>query len=100
MSILPDDLRRRLPALYAQEELGEEAIVHARLTAPAMGWTWLVLEFDGEDLMFCLVQGFATELGYTSLGELEESPTPILLDPTWQPVTLAEARQLEARWAA
>lgn len=93
MSILPDELRRRLPALYCQEELGEEAIVHARLTLPALGWTWLVLEFDPEDqLMFCLVIGAETELGYVSLEELESSPMPVRLDGSWHPQTLAAAR--------
>lgn len=93
MSLLPDDLRRRLPALYSQEGLGEEAIVYARLTLPALGWTWWVLEFDPEDqMMFCLVQGIETELGYVSLEELESSPATVRLDEAWEPKTLAAAR--------
>ncbi len=34
-------------------------------------WTWYVLEFDGEDTFFGLVDGLEVELGYFSLSELE-----------------------------
>lgn len=91
-SILTDDIRKSLPALYSQENLGEAAIVHARLISPVLGWSWLLTECDGEDLAFGLVIGFEAELGYVSLAELAESSARVRVDRYWQPMTLAEAR--------
>jgi len=32
--------------------------------SPWMNWTWYAVEFDGKDIFFGLVEGFATEWGY------------------------------------
>jgi Protein of unknown function (DUF2958) len=37
------------------------------------GWTWYVIEFDGEDPFFGLVDWFERELGYFSLRELQRT---------------------------
>ena len=70
MKLLTEELRAKLPKLYEQEKLGENAIVHCKFFTPWSNWTWLVLEFDGKDTFFGLVYGHETELGYFSLSEL------------------------------
>lgn len=68
--LLPADLRLSLPALYANEHI-PDPMVRAKLFTPWTNWTWYVLEFDGDDICFGLVDGHETELGYFSISELE-----------------------------
>lgn len=72
MQLLPQFIRKQLPALYSQEELGQNAIAYAKFFTPDSGWTWYATEFDGEDIFFGLVDGFEAELGYFSLSELQQ----------------------------
>lgn len=74
-SLLPGELRERIPALYATED-DADPIVHAKLFTPWTTWTWFVTEFDGEDTCFGLVSGHEVELGYFTLGELEAIEGP------------------------
>ena len=63
--------RNALPALYAQEEAGEDATAYVHYFTPSMDW--LVTEFDGNDTMFGYVLNRSTgegEWGYISLSEL------------------------------
>ncbi|GAG18213.1 unnamed protein product, partial [marine sediment metagenome] len=57
---------------------------------------WYILEFDQEDLLFGLVDGFEKELGYISLNELRETTGPLGLpierDLYWQPVPLSKVK--------
>ncbi|MBE0536845.1 MAG: DUF2958 domain-containing protein [Phycisphaerae bacterium] len=65
--------RDKLPTLYGQENVADP-IVHARLFDPCGSFTWFVLEFDGNDLMFTFVTSNLCpegEFGYTSLSELK-----------------------------
>jgi Protein of unknown function (DUF2958) len=71
MKLLTAKIRAQLPVLYAQEKCSD-AIVYVKFFTPDSNWTWYATEFDGEDLFFGLVQGFEEELGYFSLGELQE----------------------------
>lgn len=71
--------------------------MQAHFEAPLSGWSWLVLEFDGQDTLFGLVRGFETELGYFSLSELESitnscsDPTrSVVRDDTWVPKPLSQ----------
>ena len=94
MKLLTEELRKKLPSLYAQEKLGGKAIAHLKLFTPASSWTWWATEFDGKDLFFGLVEGHVKELGYFSLSELEAFKGPMGLgierDLHWQPKTLDE----------
>lgn len=80
MKLLTKEIRDKLPALYAQDGKGGEAIVHVKFFAPDFSWTWYVLEGspvlddDGNEIdfeFFGLVDGFEKELGYFRLSELE-----------------------------
>lgn len=75
MQLLPDDLRRQIPALYSQESItAQEKIVYAKFFFPPADWTWFVTEGKQEtdDLVFFgFVIGFVEEWGYFTLKELE-----------------------------
>ena len=75
MKLLTEELKKHLPALYSQEH-EPNPIVRLKFFAPWGGWTWYVLEFDGEDTFFGLVNGLDCELGYFSLSELESAVGP------------------------
>jgi len=70
MNLLTDDIRRRLPPLFATQD-DPDPIIQVKFFTPWTNWTWYVTEFDGEDLLFGIVEGFETEWGYSSLTELE-----------------------------
>ena len=93
---MPEALKEVIPAIYAQETLGDEAIIHAHYFL--CGWDWFATEYDPEERKcFGLVRGFDTELGYFSLDEMEEAVTPqglrIERDLYWDPCTIAEVRK-------
>jgi Protein of unknown function (DUF2958) len=70
--LLTQEIREKLPSLYANEEEGLDAKAVVKFFTPDSNWTWYASEFDGEDIFFGLVSGFEVELGYFSLSELEE----------------------------
>jgi hypothetical protein len=71
MILMPKELAAAMPALYSQENLGEDAIVHAHYFSPLTGWDWFATEYNPEtEECFGLVFGFEEELGYFSLAEL------------------------------
>ena len=70
--LLTKELRKQLPALYFTEKNNVKPLAVVKFFSPYTGWKWYATEFDGEDIFFGLVVGFATELGYFSLKELEE----------------------------
>ena len=94
MKLLTKEIRRKLPPLYSQEKLGDQAIAHVKFFTPDSSWTWYATEFDGEDTFFGLVDGHEKELGYFRLSELESVRGPMGLaierDKFWKPKTLAE----------
>jgi hypothetical protein len=91
------------PKLYAQEGLGDEAIVHVKLFDPCGNWTWFITEFsetapDGyKNLAFGLVNGHECEAGYIDLGELStvkgRMGIGIEIDMHFKPQTLAACRE-------
>jgi hypothetical protein len=94
MKLLTQEIRKKLPALYSQEDKGGKAIALVKFFTPDSNWTWYATEFDGEDTFFGLVDGFEKELGYFSLKELESvrgsMGLPIERDLYWQPKMLQD----------
>ena len=111
--VLDQASRERLPKLYANEEIGLEALAQVKFFTPSSNWTWYASEAsaamrDGtyksltevdpndpeiEDVIFFgLVDGFELELGYFSLSELEGVggglTLPIERDRHFTPMTL------------
>jgi hypothetical protein len=71
MELLPTEIKAKLPPLYSQDGKGDAVIAYVKFFHPLSNWTWYATEFDGDDLFFGLVQGFAEELGYFSLSEMQ-----------------------------
>lgn len=79
MKLLTEELRAKLPALYAQERI-KDPIVHIKFFTPDSSWTWFVTEGqqEGEDFIFFgFVKGFEGEWGYFSLNEMESARGPL-----------------------
>lgn len=106
--LMPNSLYVKVPAVYSTEREGDPT-VYAKLFTPDSNWTWYVTEAswvnsDGEPvdgaqydcLMFGLVCGFETELGYFSLREMEQARGPLGLkierDLSWEPRPLSMVR--------
>ena len=70
--LLPKAVRETLPPLGATE--GEaDPLCRVKFFYPDFSWTWYGIEFDGDDIFFGFVDGFAKELGYFRLSELLEN---------------------------
>ncbi len=97
MKLLPTEIKAKLPPLYSQDGKGDEAIAHVKFFHPLSNWTWYATEFDGDDLFFGLVQGFAEELGYFSLSEMQSiqvNGLGIERDLHFHPTPLGQLRKL------
>lgn len=73
MQLLTEELKRQLPPLYSQEN-NQDPTVYAKFFDPCGSFTWFVMEYDGEDTLFCKVYSHLCpeeELGYSSLREIE-----------------------------
>jgi hypothetical protein len=97
MKLLPDDVAKRLPPLYSQEEQGDNAIAVVKFFTPWTYWMWYASEYDPEKrLCFGVVVGQEREFGYFSLDEIEEIRGPggltIERDLYWKPKPLKECR--------
>ena len=75
MKLLTKEIRKKIPAIYAQDGK-ENPTVYAKFFTPWSHWTWYATEFDGEDQFFGLISGHEDELGYFSLSELESIKGP------------------------
>tara|TARA_R110000824_G_scaffold196246_4_gene379420 strand:+ start:3202 stop:3510 length:309 start_codon:yes stop_codon:yes gene_type:complete len=71
--MMTKELKKTIPVLYAQEDNGEDATVHAHYFNPYGRGEWWVLEYDGEDTFFGYVDLGFPELGYFYLSELENA---------------------------
>jgi len=102
MKLLTNEIRERLPKLYAMQN-EKDPVLQVKFFTPWTSWTWFASEFDGEDLFFGLVQGFDTEWGYFSLKELEAIRGPgglqierdLYFEPT--PASEIDARRVIAK---
>ena len=79
MKLLTQELRRRLPPLYSQENT-KDPTVHAKFFTPDSNWTWFATEGseeEGDVRFFGYVIGFEEEWGYFVLSELESARGPL-----------------------
>lgn len=94
MMLLTKELRKQLPPLHATEN-DPDPLVLCKFLYADFNWTWYGIEFDGDDLFYGLVDGFARELGYFRLSELSssrENGEPIQRDPLFTPCRLSQLR--------
>ena len=71
MQLLTNELRAKLPTIYATEP-DPDAVVVCKFFLTDSAWTWYAVEFHGDDTFFGLVDGFESEMGYFYLSELLE----------------------------
>jgi len=93
MKLLTEELRAKLPVLYAQEAEANP-IVYVKLFLPGTGWTWYITEGQGQDgdfLFFGYVMGLESEFGYFLLSELDSVRSPLGL-PVERDVSFREGR--------
>jgi hypothetical protein len=74
MQLLTKELEKKIPKLYETDGLRPwDRVAQAKLFLPGTACTWYVIEYDGSDTCFGLVDlGYEQdiEFGYFSLGEL------------------------------
>jgi len=104
MELLPLDIKEKLPALYAQEQV-KDPMVFVKYFDPTGSWTWYATEGEETDnndfLFFGLVIGFEAELGYFTLNQLEIAKQgltglqalPIERDLYFTPCRLSEVKR-------
>jgi len=102
MKLLTQEIRKKLPPLYAQDGKGGKAVAYLKLFTPDSSFSWFLTEGspiteDGREIdfqFFGLVEGQCKELGYVNLSELETVRGPMGLpierDLWWEPKTLEE----------
>jgi len=103
MRLLTQEIRKKLPPLYAQDGKGGKAVVYLKLFTPDSSFSWFVTEGspitnehanEVDFQFFGLVDGQFKELGYVNLSELETVRGPMGLpierDLWWEPKTLEE----------
>jgi len=96
MELMTKAIKNKIPALYAQDGKGDNAIVHLKLFTPDGGWTGYFTEFDGENILFGWSGFQEKELGYSSLSEIRQvrgrCGLPIERDKWFTPKTLGEVK--------
>ncbi len=93
MLLLTEEIKAALPKIGSQDGKGYDAIAQVKFFHPMSSWKWYVTEYDGEDMMYGLVDGHEEELGYISLAELEGVQVrglKIERDLHWKPRPLSE----------
>ena len=79
MKLLTKAIEKKLPALYAQDGKGTDAMVFAKFFNPCGSATWYATEYDPEEGIFfghVDLFGDGGELGYFSLEELKSITLP------------------------
>lgn len=101
MKLLTKEILATLPALYAQDGKGMEAIVHVKFFNPCGAATWYITEGSEEDgdwrfFGLCDLFGDGGELGYVMLSELQSvrlmGGLKIERDLYWTPVPLSQVK--------
>jgi hypothetical protein len=102
VELLTPQLKKVLPALYAQEN-SRDPIAYLKFLTPDSNWTWYVTEGseqDGDFVFFGYVCGFANELGYFCLSELGAvrgpGGLPIERDLYFEPTPLSHLRDSDS----
>lgn len=98
MKLMTKEILESIPALYAQDGKGDEAIAYVKYFDPTGSWYWYGTEYDPEEkIFFGLVFGSETELGNFSLVELESIKGRFGLgierDISFKPIPLKQVKE-------
>ena len=108
MQLLTDEIKNKLPALYAQEN-EKDPMVYIKFFDPTGSWTWYAMEGEetenGDFLFFGYAIGFEAELGYFLLSQLETAKEgltgiralSIERDLYFTPCKLSEVKKMHSR---
>ena len=96
--LLPKSVTNKIPPLYAQEKLGDDAVVYVKYFVA--GWTWFATEYNPEDgTMFGKVYSDMEpdgELGYFNINELAklkvQNMFPVERDINFKPTKLRDCK--------
>jgi hypothetical protein len=77
--LLTQEILSKVPALYAQDGKGMDALVYAHFFTPDSSWDWYLTELSGQEA-FGYVMGLENEMGYFSMTELESVTGPMGLN--------------------
>jgi hypothetical protein len=102
MKLLTEEIKKRMPGLYSQEEVSDPTVV-TKFFTPDSSWTWLILEgseqADEDWLFFAKVSSYLCpegELGYVMLSELEQVRgclgLPVERDLYWNEKPLSQCK--------
>lgn len=89
MELLPKVISDKLPKLFEQAWLGEDAVIFIKYFIPQANKAWYVTEYDGKDTFFGFMTGGEVELGYFSLHEFNPA---VIMDMTFEPATIRETK--------
>lgn len=96
MKLMTKKLAAELPKLYSQEHI-KDPLVRVHYFNPGGVGDWYGIEFDGDQIFFGLCDIGFPELGYFSLGELQEykssSGLGIERDKFWVTKPLSEVQK-------
>jgi Protein of unknown function (DUF2958) len=100
MELLTEELRTKIPALYATDA-EEDPMVWAKFFTPWANWAWYVIEGQpkDDDFLFLgwVVEKEERELGYFLLSELDSVEGPFGLkierDDEFKPCRLSEVKK-------
>ena len=70
MKLITNELRERLPALGSTADQ-PNPLALCKFFTPDSSWTWYVVEFDGDDICYGLVDGLDVEFSTFRISELE-----------------------------
>lgn len=92
-SLIPKEQLAILPKLYETEDI-DDPLCHIKLFTPDSNFTWYVIEASiDEDTLYTYVQGIESELGYSSLKEIESLRgslnLPVEIDTSFTPTPLS-----------
>lgn len=89
MHLLPEVIAKKLPKLFEQAWLGEDAVIFIKYCIPQTNKVWYVTEYDGKGTFFGFMTGGETELGYFNLHEFNPA---VIMDMTFEPATIRETK--------
>lgn len=94
--LMTEEIAKTVPRLYEQDG-AEDPTVYAHYFSCVNGWDWWLLEFDGTDEAFGLVEGYDDELGYFSIKEMAELNRQMGLPPSSATSTSSRSRLAPSR---
>ena len=98
MELLPKVISDKLPKLFEQAWLGEDAVIFIKYLIPQTNKAWYVTEYDGKDTFFGFMTGGDVELGYFNLQELMKNKNDpslaVRMDTDFEPATIRETKAI------